>query len=449
MFERDETVVVAVSGGPDSVALLHLLLQLQGDWNLRLHVAHLDHELRGEESRKDREFVSQLVATFDLPFHADVRNVSQTVRKEGGSIEEKARQVRYTFLQNVAEKIGATKIAMGHNANDRAETIVMWLLRGTGPTGLRSIHPVREALVVRPLIEITRDEIEGYLMVHGLSSRQDPSNLDNRYVRNKIRNKLLPFVKKEYDPHFIRHAGQLADIMQEEEDFFEEEAKRILPTLSKKVSARKIILDIESLLMYHLALQRRILRYVIRLLKGDLQNIFYRHVQSLLDALASDGTGRIFHFPGELVAERTAETLIFRKGKTIAFDREVTIPGSTELPEIEIALFTERMPCNNVPIDLKRAGRKIAYFDCAAINDPLRVRTKRQGDAFQPLGMKGTKKLQDFFVDEKIPRLERQEIPLLTVGDEIAWVVGKRMAERFKVTDRTRDVLRISVVPFN
>ena len=449
MLKRGETVIVAVSGGPDSVALLHLLLQFQEDWKLRLHVAHLDHGLRGEDSKSDSEFVSQLAKRLDCPLTKEVSDVAQIVNEGGGSVEEKARQVRYTFLQKVAESIGATKIATGHHADDRAETVLMWLLRGAGPTGLRGIPPVRKALVVRPLIEVTRDEIEKYLMEQGLPSRHDSSNLDNRYFRNKIRNELLPLLRKEYSPHFVHHAGQLANLTEEEEDFFEKEVKRILPTLAKRQGTQKIILDIRTVLMYHLALRRRILRYVIRLLKGDLQDILYRHVQSLLDATDSDGTSRIIHLPGDIVAERTADALIMRKGKILAYDREVIAPGRTDLPEIEGVLITERMKVGSIPKDLQGTGNDTGYFDYEAMKGQLRLRPKRQGDAFQPLGMKGSKKLQDFFVDEKIPRLERQEIPLLTVGNDIAWVVGRRMAEKFKVTGTTKDVLKMDFKRLN
>lgn len=446
MFEKGETVVVAVSGGPDSVALLHLLWRLQTDWNLRLHVAHLDHGLRGQESKKDSESVSLFAQRLNLPLTVDVTDVAQMVRAGGGSIEGRAREVRYAFLREVAEVVGAAKIATGHNADDRAETVMMWLLRGAGPTGLRGLPPVREGFVVRPLIEVTRDQIEEYLKEQGLSPRRDASNLDSRHLRNRIRNELLPLLKKEYNPHLILHLGQLADLMEQEEDFFGEEVKRALPALVKRAGRRKIILDVQALLMYHLGLRRRIIRHAIRILKGDLQGVLYSHVQMLLDGLDSEGAGRIVHLPGQLVAERTGEALIFRKGSIVSYDHPVVVPGRTELPEIEGALVTERIRADGVRAELKRVGKETGYFDNSAVNGRLRVRTRRRGDAFQPLGMKGTKKLQDFFVDEKIPRLDRQEIPLLTVGDDIAWVVGWRMAEKFKVTQGTREVLKVDFV---
>ena len=446
MFEEGETVVVAVSGGPDSVALLHLLWRLKGELKLHLHVAHLNHGIRGEEAKKDSKCVTQLAAKLDCPFTSDTVDVVQLVKDEGGSLEEKAREVRYGFLKKVAQDVGATKIATGHNADDQAETVLMWLLRGAGPTGLRGIPSLRDECIVRPLIDVTRDEIERYIVEHGLPWRQDTSNLDTRHFRNKIRNELLPQLKRDYSPHFTLRASHLADLMEEEEDFFRQEVKRILPTLVKWMSTNKIILDVQSLLMYHLGLRRRILRHVIRLLKGDLQDILYKHVQILLQALDSKQTGLIIHLPGNMVSERTSGTLILRKGQRISYDREMIVPGRTELPEIESALVTEHISAVDIGTNLKGTEKKTGLFDQSLMNGHLRVRTRRPGDIFQPLGMKGTKKLQDFFVDEKISRLERQEIPLLTVDDEIAWVVGRRIADKFKVTDSSREILKVNFV---
>lgn len=444
MFEDGETVVVAVSGGPDSMALLHVLWRLKGELNLHLHMAHLNHSIRKEESDKDSQFVSQLAETYDCPVTIEKSDLPAFIREYGGSLEEKAREVRYTFLHRIARSIGATKIATGHNADDRAETTLMWLLRGTGPTGLRGIPPLREGVIVRPLIDITREEIESYLEEHGLPSRFDSSNLDRRHLRNKIRHELLPTIQKEYSPNIIQRIGRLADLMAEEEHFFEQEVKRLLPRIVQRGSGRKIVLDIQALSVYSLALQRRILRYGIRFLKGNLSDILFKHVQLLLEAIDSPNSGLIIDLPGDLVAERTEDALIIRMGKTVNFDRELVVPGKTELPEIDGALRTERVQKHHLRADIRKTGAETGYFDSGLMRGQLRIRTKRQGDAFRPLGMRGSKKLQDFFVDEKISRLERQEIPLLTVDEEIAWVVGRRISDTFKVTDDTQDILQVN-----
>lgn len=447
MFRPGEKVVVAVSGGPDSVALLHLLWRLKGDLGVDLHVAHLDHRLREEESRADAAFVLSLAKRLGLQATVESRDVLATWRQTGGSIEEVARRVRYEFLERVAERVGGDKIATGHHADDQAETVLLWLVRGAGTAGLAGIPGVRSQRVARPLIEIRRAEIEEYLNQQGLNPCQDSSNLETTYLRNKIRWKLLPLLKEEFNPNIVPTLGRSAVILRDEDECLEEQVSKHLAQVVKKNSGRKLVLDIDALLRYHVTIRRRMIRRSIRMLKGSLYRIGFDHIQGLLELAEKGPNGRIVHLPERLSAERTRDGLIVKRGSSAAFHREVKVPGQTEIPEIEAELKIETLSREAIPSDLHTPEKGVAYFDGEIKRWPLYVRNRRRGDRFQPLGMKGSKKLKGYFIDQKVPRLERDEIPILTAGDEIVWVVGWRPSERFKVTDKTETVLKVNFLP--
>lgn len=446
MFRPGNKVVVAVSGGPDSVALLHLLWRLQDELNLTLHVAHMNHRLRGEESQADAAFVRSLAQSLNLPVTVESHDVMAAWVQEGGSLEEVARRIRYEFLEGVAERVGGDKIATGHHADDQAETVLLWLIRGAGPTGLAGIPPVRPLKVVRPLIEVQREEIEVYLKQHGLAFRQDTSNRETIYLRNKVRWQLIPLLKEEFNPNIISVLRRLATILRDEDDYLQGEVSVYFPQVIKKITKSKIILDVSSFLEYHLAIRRRMIRRALLLLRGNLRHIEFDHIESLLQLAAEGPTGKVIHLPDELSTERAGEVLIIKHGSTKTFWREVKVPGQTEIPEIEAELRTEILTRENLPSDLRITPREVAYLDAETLGGPLYVRNRLPGDRFQPLGGPGTKKLKDYFIDQKIPRLERDEIPILTTDEEVVWVGGWRLSEKFKVTDKTKTVLRVNLI---
>lgn len=436
MLNPGERVVVAVSGGPDSMVLLHLLCLLQEPLALRLHVAHLDHGLRGEEGKRDAEFVRGWAEKGGLP--STIGRVE--VRKMKGSLQEAARHARYRFLEEVAKKVGASRIALGHTQDDLAETVLINLMRGAGLKGLAGIPPAREGWIIRPLIETSRQEVLAYAESQGVPFVVDASNLSGRYLRNRIRLKLLPTLA-EYNPRVVETLARAALILREEDAYLSTLAEAALSSLLKGEETALPILALEGL---HPALRRRVLREAFFGVSG--LSLSWGKTLAL-EGLLQAPSGRL-SLPGGVVALREGERLIFaRRGDPQGVEAVYPIPleGEMELPAFGLRLRFTLLP--KEACDLKVASSFSAFFDSQRMEEPLTVRAWRPGDRFFPLGLGGRKKLQDFFVDLKIPRWRRHSIPFLLSRDQIAWVVGMRIDDRFKVTGETREVLKVEAFP--
>ncbi len=452
MIRPGEKIVVGVSGGPDSMALLYLLYDLRDDLECNLHVAHLDHKLRGEESKADAAFVEEHARKLGLPVTLEALDVSKMVLP-GESLESGARRIRYEFYEKIIVSTGASKIALGHNADDQAETVMMRLLRGSGAQGLGGIPPVRGSKFIRPLIEVSRSEIDEYLEQLQLKPRQDSSNLSTVYERNKVRLELIPMLEREYRPNIKQILQQTGDILRAEDDLLTDLARESMENCVQFPDVRTAIIRISDFRGYHLALQRRILRLAIEKLTGDLSGFDYDHIRDVLDLALSGTTGSVVNLPQCVSAEKVYDELILRPGRMEThiepFDYRVRIPGETKIPELGLSIITmgpEEVYTGELQPDEDRF-REI--FDCSKIRGELHLRNRRPGDRFRPLGMSGMKKLKDFFIDEKIPRGSRDRIPILTDATNILWVVGYRMDDRFKITANTEKQLVITAIPDN
>lgn len=429
-----EKVVVGVSGGPDSLALLSCLLELRDEFGFSLHVAHLDHCLR-ENSAQEAAYVKRLAEEWGLPATVEARDVRAFQQEHKLSLEEAAREVRYRFLREVARAVGAAKIAVGHQADDQAETLLLNLLRGSGLTGLKAMLPHREG-IIRPLLFITREEIEAYCREKGLVPCRDPSNLDKSYRRNKIRHELIPWLAREFNPAIIRVLARTATLLAEEEAFFEELTRENLGKVIKEQGRGYLKLDGERLLGLPAALERRVLRAAVASLGGGVE---FHHVEQLRSILRA-GSGAL-SLPRGLQA-RVSHRLLFleepsRKEEPIPFRYLLKVPGVTPLPEIGKRLRIEVLP----PPAKVSSPPWEAWVDKDKLTGPLWARNWQPGDRFRPLGMKGTKKLQDLFVDAGIDMKERRRVPVIVSGEHIVWVAGVRLSEDFKITPETREAL--------
>lgn len=480
MLRKGDRIVVAVSGGPDSTALLSLLSSLREELCLSLHLAHLNHMLRGKEADEDALYVKELARKFGLPATVGKRNVPALIRRKKFSPEEGARQARYEFLQRVAGKVRAGKIAIGTTADDQAETVLMRLLRGSGLKGLAGISPLRpledselfqpppentfnlqpstfslQLYIIRPLLEVRRSEIENYLKRIGLRSRLDASNLEPVYRRNRIRQELLPHLAKDYNPHIKSILSGMAKVLQADEEYLARQAEESFPGVARK-KGQQIIIDVDKLKSLHLSMQRRILRKGIELVKGDLRGISLTQLDDVLRII--DGPGSLeIHLPQALVARRSYGNLIISKkspggeqgsGYRLALEGvRIEVPGETEVKKLNLTVCCSLRPPGKMqwPGKGSLSQRDTAHFDFHKIKLPLLIRHRRRGDDFQPLGMKGRKKLKDFFIDRKIPREERNKVPLLIQGEDILWVIGHQQGEKAKVTSETREVLRVKI----
>jgi len=438
MLQRGEGVVVATSGGPDSMVLLHLLLRLQKLWQLRLHVAHLDHGLRGEEGNRDAEFVRARAERWGLP--VTVGKI-EGLRREKGSLQEAARRARYRFLEGVAQAVRAERIALGHTQDDLAETVLINLLRGSGLRGLAGIPPARQGCIIRPLIEVSRKEVSIYADAYQIPFVRDSSNAQEDYLRNRIRLKLLPILA-EYNPKAVEALARAALILREEDMYLSSLVEEALASLFVR-RGEEAALSAVKLKTLPSALRRRVLREAFNRFSG--YSLSWERTTAL-ERLLDAPPGRL-HLVGQIAASWEGKELIFashrmEKGNDVVYP--LSPEGETDLPAFGLRLRLTGLPKG--ACDLRVAGPFCAFLDAGEAQHPLVVRAWRPGDRFSPIGLGGSKKLQDFFVDAKVPRRRRSSIPLLLSGDRIAWVVGYRLDERFKVREGTTNVLKVEAL---
>ena len=447
MVKSGEKVLVAVSGGPDSVALLHALCSISDELGISLYVAHLNHSFRGEASDKDAEYVRELAASFGLSCtmeKIDVPEIQKTLRL---SAEEAARLVRYEFLERVADEVGANRIALGHTADDQVETVLMNLLRGTGIDGLSGMPPVR-GRIIRPLIAIRRSQVEEYIEEHGLHPRIDETNLLPEFTRNKIRLELLPLLRRDYNPDVDSAILRLAELASEETAYLNTEAERIFKNLETNRQDGAISLDAAGLAALDPAIRRRVMRSTVKAVRGVLADVGFAHIEELLRLLEA-GSNFQYELPRGTFIRRSGRALTFTSSRPadlpITYCYEIAVPGHTEVPEIQAVIEAEVVAG---PVEPKRSPDTMeAMLDRASITGTLKVRNWEHGDRIKPLGLGGSKKVQDVFMDRKIPREARSSIPLVEDDGKILWVAGLAVSELAKVTDSTQEAILLKVVP--
>ena len=433
---REERLLVAVSGGVDSVVLLDVLVRLQSRLGLRLHVAHVHHGLRGKAADGDAAFVVADAARRDLG--ASVCRLDPAERRRGESMQAWARAARYACLDAVAARVRASRIAVAHTMDDQAETLLLHLLRGTGPRGLAGIPPVRHQ-ILRPLLGVSRPEIEAYATARHLSYRIDASNASDLYLRNRVRHHLLPLLAKEYNPRIVASLAALAALMREDESALAEQATSLLGPAGQEPGPA-MCLSVVALRMATPAIARRAFQDAVQAVSHGRHAVTRRHLEALRRLLAREA---VVPLPGRFEARR--EGAVIRIGPAAApasRGLETRVPAAEPPAEIPIRpgvwtpwpLFRCRVRVRRIVTGARTAARRPwrEILSPRLFKAPLTLRSWRPGDRFRPLGMSGEKKLQDFFVDCKVPRDERARIPLLVAGGRIAWVIGRRIAEDFR-----------------
>jgi tRNA(Ile)-lysidine synthase len=449
MLAAAETVVIGVSGGLDSMVLLHLLVRLRAADGLSLHAAHLDHGLRGADSAATAEFVRLQCEALSVPVTVSSLPAHALRDRRGGSLQNAAREARYRFLWRVADARDADRVALGHHLDDQGETVLMNLLRGSGTRGLGGMPPVRGRLI-RPLIECTRDEVQRYALSRGVAYREDPSNRLPSCRRNRIRLELLPELAKRYNPRVAHALASAAAILREEDALLAALADEHLEKVLVSRGTGHLVLSALRLAGLPAALRRRILRRSAELVRGDSPGLSARQTLAFDRLLTGEKSGGDAAAPGGLRAWKAGDHLIVSVAAVAPGDRHgvapipLTVPGDTDLASFSLALraeITERGSVERLVTD-----PWTAVLDAQAVGHDLSVRGWSPGDRFVPFGMRGHKKLQDVFVDAKIPRHRRQAVPLVVRGDDIVWVVGLRIGDRFKVTDSTTTVVRLRAV---
>jgi tRNA(Ile)-lysidine synthase len=443
MFLPGEKVLVAVSGGPDSVCLLNILQALQKDLDLTLHIAHLDHMFRGQESAAEALFVGELADTFGIPATIEKVDVPAYCHERRLSPQEGARAIRYDFLQHVARTINAARIATGHTADDQAETFLMRLLRGAGTSGLSAIPPVREN-IVRPLIEITRDQVMEYLNWAGLSFVTDPSNTKPVYTRNRIRHEIIP-VLKTFNPRIIETLATEATLLRDEDEAIDYYcatlADSILDRDEKDLFIRRTVFN-----LLPIAFRRRVLKKALDLSGMESSGMSLVQIDEVLAFMVSAQTGRIMNLPHGLSLLREYDRFVLNaRSRTDNESYPINMPGVTVIPALLVKVETVITECPPMQSEDKNNDWQ-ALFDYDKMGPFLTFRKRHPGDWFCPAGMGGKrKKLQDYFVDEKVPRRMRDTVPLLCSGVDILWVVGLRTDERFLPGPNTTKGLMVRI----
>lgn len=492
-------MVVGVSGGADSVCLLHVLSRWQAKLGIKLYIAHLNHQLRGSESEVDAMYVSNLAESLGIPISIVKRDVATYKTRGNCSIEEAARELRYGFFSDVANNIGAARIAVGHTRDDQVETILMHILRGTGTLGLRGLEPCssipvksqqssvsHQLLVIRPLLDITREETTDYCQEHQLEPRVDSSNLSLSFFRNRLRLELLPLLR-QYNPGFDQALLRLSDIAKEDSAFIKRQALALWDKVAKQEN-NAIYLDKKQIVDLPTALQRQLLRLSIAKLTGDVRDIEAIHLKAIR-ALLNKPVGKKVSLPHGIICEGRYNELVITKlpfgiasfpsvfisgtkqsgipslpcpFPPLQSEFSLKVPGETVLPGWKVIASIVNGQATTLssqgisfPSPLQSVlsvdtgicrSNLVAEFDLDKTGTKLFIRNRQPGDRFQPLGMNMLKRLGRFMVDVKIPFSWRAQIPIVCSAKQIIWVVSYRIDDRVKITKATSAVLCIEFV---
>jgi tRNA(Ile)-lysidine synthase len=447
LVPRGGRVLAAVSGGPDSVAMVHLLLALQAEGELSVSaIAHFNHRLRGADSDADEQFTRDLAGGLGLAFERGSEDVRARAAEARRSVEVAGREARYRFLAEARRRTGADRTAVAHTRDDQAETVLLKLFRGAGLAGLGGIYPRRGA-VIRPLLEIGRAELRAYLAAHRIASREDLSNLDLANPRNRVRHELIPYLARHFSGDVVGVLARQADLSRDLAAWIDAVATETSAALVISHNGTSLTLDAAKLAAAERGLGLAVARDLLRRV-APTRFIGFDHAARLLELAGARGTGRI-DLPGQR-AELTGGrlTLRARKGRGPA-DKPaanslpvlLSIPGEAVVDRLGIAIAGRLAP--GPPTGL--AHDSVA-LDADTLTLPLGIRTRRPGDIMRPLGLGGRKKLQDLLVDRKVPRSDRDRVPLVVdARDRIVWVAGIAASEDFRITDRTRAVIILKV----
>ena len=449
LIQKKDRIVLGVSGGADSVCLFSVLLELQKKYELELFVVHVHHGLRGEEADRDEVFVRTLVEQKGISYYPFWRNISEEAKEKGMTEEEAGREARYAAFYQVLRGVSANKIAVAHNQNDCAETVLFQLFRGSGLKGMCGIPPKRGE-VIRPLLAVSREEIEQYLKEKGQSYCIDRTNLLPEYVRNKIRLSILPMAKEEVNEKAVEHIAKTAQHLREIEAYIRRNVESVYEGIVSKKNGQYLI-KLSELQKEDIVIQKELIKLVLIKAAKKAKDIESKHIESILELMKKQ-TGKRIHLPYRMTVYREYEYLILEKAEKRTKQEaekegvmQELIPGRTyknEILGVEICLFVEKSEekCQEIP-----QNTCMKWFDYDKIENGICMRTRKNGDYFQVNAAGGTKKLKDYFIDRKVPRSERDEQVLLADGSHIIWILGDRISENYKITEATQNILKVKV----
>lgn len=444
IIKSGDKILVGLSGGPDSVCMLSLLCSIREEEEIEVAAAHINHMLRGEEADKDEEYSKRLCESLGVRFFSKRIDINKYVLETGKSSELAGREARYDFFNEIINKINFNKIATAHNANDQAETILMRIMRGTGLEGLGGIPVEREGKYIRPILFMKREEVEQYCKENNLTPHIDATNLERIYSRNKVRLDILPYMKNNFNPNIVETINRMALLLQDDNEFIEGEvSKAYKDNCFEKENG---IVISKNLFNIHSAIVTRVIRKALFTINKSNYDMEMKNIEDIIE-LSNLGTNKRVDLPKDIYAENVYGDIIIRKKEYIKnkLSNELIL-NKKDILHNEV-IFDEYIlnfdVVNNK--DIKQENNEfIKKFDYDKINN-VTIRYRKDGDRITPLGMKGSKKLKDIFIDMKIPKEKRDEIPLIQFNDDISWIVGIKMSDKFKITKETKHILKVSV----
>ncbi|MGV8983235.1 tRNA lysidine(34) synthetase TilS [Clostridium sp.] len=444
MFDNGDKVIVAFSGGPDSTCLLYILNELKEKLGITIVGAHLNHCLRGLEADKDEEYARKTCESLNIDFYSRKVDINRISREKSISCEMAGREVRYEFFKELMTELNANKIALAHNANDQAETILMRIMRGTGIEGMVGIKPVRDKIYVRPILHLSRSEIEKYCEENNIIPRIDKSNLEKIYARNKVRLELIPYMEKNFNTDIINTLNRLSDVLKVDNDYLENVSVKKYKKYCV-IDEQMVIISMNAFLE-HDSIISRIIRSALLQVNHNLYNFEKIHISNIIE-LQKHNTGKAIMLPQNIVVENCYGNIHIRINTKVTKINDNQYPLNVNERNIIHSLnkVVEIDIIPKVQFTEVKGNNHIVYFDYDKIKGPITFRYRKHGDRFTPLGMKGNKKIKDFFMDLKVHKDKRDEIPLLCFGDDIGWVVGYRISEKFKVSKDTKNILQIRI----
>ena len=460
LFRPGDGILAAVSGGPDSTCLLHVLYLLRDKWALNIEVAHFDHNLRGEESKRDAHFVRETAGRLMLPFHLGTGDVKSYARQKGMCIQDAARAMRYGFLMRIKGATGCACIATGHTADDQAQEVLLRLLRGSGLAGLSGIHWQRRDGVIRPLLGISRQDVLRHLTTFGLDFVEDSSNESPKYLRNRIRKDLIPFLAREFNPAIIKTLNRTAGLLSEEHELLEDMAMMAFERALVSDGVSGIAFDIAKIRLEPAPIRRRVYRMALKKMERHDGSIRNSHLRAIDAIVMGDDPGGTCHLPGMAAAERCYNRLILDKtaGKSMRhaiaasqhpeYPVQIRGPGHWLTPsgeaQIELMVTTAKEASGNLG---QRAIPRTLFVDADSITFPLELRTRRPGERFWPFGAKSPVSLKDFLIARKVPRSLRDNLPVLALGSEVIAVAGVEIAQPYRLKPSSVLALSIKQIP--
>lgn len=446
LIEERDNILIGLSGGPDSMALLYALLEIKEKIPFLIYIAHVNHGVRGKDADEDEKFVEELSKDLNIPYYSTKIDMEGYAKLHKMSSEDAGRKLRYGFFREVLSKIGGGKIAVAHNKNDQAETLIMRFLRGTGIDGLGGME-YKSGNIIRPLLDISRDEIENYIEKNRIKTRLDKTNLIPIYNRNKIRLEAIPYIEKNFNPNIIDTLWRTSNIMSEDSNFLNKYSLNKYKEYMKIKKKDSIILDRNEFIKEDDAIKKRIIRHSINDLTGSLKGITSKHILDIVELFDKGETGKSINLINNIVAETSYDDIVIRLGNSedrISYNYNISLGKPIYIEETNFFIEAKILPRSEAEINFK--DRFIKYFDYDKIEGGLCVRNRLRGDKFIPLGMNGMKKVKDLFIDEKVPLNKRETIPIVTDDKNIIWVVGFRISEKHKITSSTKNVLIIKYV---